>query len=83
MDDFRTFPIRCITGDAEYFVVTLMPLAMVLSVYTAAGLRPFFTTGVNVNSSVAMSVAMHRDDLSLTRRQTCLDNISENFTDAG
>jgi hypothetical protein len=53
---------------------------MELSVYTAAGLGPWFTTGVNVNSSVAISVAMHRDDLSLTRRHNCLDNISQNFT---
>lgn len=72
--------VQWITGEAVYFVVILTPLEMELSVYTAAGLGPWFTTGVNVNSSVAISVAMHRDDLSLTRRHNCLDNISQNFT---
>ena len=72
--------VQWITGEAVYFVVILTPLEMELSVYTAAGLGPWFTTGVNVNSSVAISVAMHRDDLSLTRRHNCLDNISQNFS---
>lgn len=54
------------------------PLARVLSATRGAGLILDITAGVEANSSVAIRVAMQRDDrTSCTRRLICLENISK------